>query len=137
MLKKDYFNAIKAALETAEDPETDEYSLNDLMAFCEKEVERLEASAARMKERQAEKTKQDDELAEKVYSVLSEDFMDRDEIFNALTETYPDIDTTLSKVQYRLNSLAKEGRVEKQETRKTDENGKKRTCMGYRLAEVG
>ena len=79
--KRDYLTAIIEAMKTGEI----KYDPNDVIAFCEHEIELLDKKTAKAKERAAAKRAEGDELTEQIYDALSGDeFMTIPEIVKAL-----------------------------------------------------
>ena len=79
--KRDYLTAIIGAMHTGEI----KYDPNDVIAFCEHEIELLDKKTAKAKERAAAKRAEGDELTEQIYNVLYDDeFMTIPEIVKAL-----------------------------------------------------
>lgn len=123
--KREMFEAIKAAME---DGETTIHP-DLIVEFCEKEIEALDKKAAKAKETAAKKKAEGDELTEKVFEALTDEF----ECIACVTEKVGDEEATTAKVQYRLGQLVKAGRAEKEEITIESEDGKKRRrVMGYK-----
>ena len=105
------------------------YAPEDVIAFCEREIELIDNKNAKAKERAAAKAKEADALQEAVAAVLGADFEPIADI--AARVEHPD--ATVSKVTYRLNALVKAGVAEKSEvTIPASEGGKARKVMGFR-----
>lgn len=106
--KRDYLTAIIGAMHTGEI----KYDPNDVITFCEHEIELLDKKTAKAKERAAAKRAEGDELTEQIYNVLYDDeFMTIPEIVKALG----DEDVSAQKASYRLRTLVAENRAEKTE----------------------
>ena len=125
--KRDYLTAIIEAMHTGEI----KYDPNDVIAFCEHEIELLDKKTAKAKERAAAKRAEGDELTEQIYDVLSSDeFMTIPEIVKALG----DEDVSAQKASYRLRSLVEANRAEKTEITVAGSNGGKASKrVAYRL----
>lgn len=125
--KRDYLTAIIGAMHTGEI----KYDPNDVIAFCEHEIELLDKKTAKAKERAAAKRAEGDELTEQIYDVLSGDeFMTIPEIVKALG----DEDVSAQKASYRLRSLVEANRAEKTEiTVASPDGGKASKRVAYRL----
>lgn len=125
--KRDYLTAIIEAMRTGEI----KYDPNDVIAFCEHEIELLDKKTAKAKERAAAKRAEGDELTEQIYDVLSSDeFMTIPEIVKALG----DEDVSAQKASYRLRSLVEANRAEKTEiTVAGSDGGKASKRVAYRL----
>ena len=125
--KRDYLTAIIEAMHTGEI----KYDPNDVIAFCEHEIELLDKKTAKAKERAAAKRAEGDELTEQIYDVLSSDeFMTIPEIVKALG----DEDVSAQKASYRLRSLVEANRAEKTEiTVAGSDGGKASKRVAYRL----
>lgn len=125
--KRDYLTAIIGAMHTGEI----KYDPNDVIAFCEHEIELLDKKTAKAKERAAAKKAEGDELTEQIYNVLSSDeFMTIPEIVKALG----DEDVSAQKASYRLRSLVEANRAEKTEiTVAGSDGGKASKRVAYRL----
>lgn len=124
LTKKDMFTAIKAVMETGStdvDPAV-------LAEFCDKEIAALEAKAAKAKERAAKKAAEGDPLKDAILATLTDEFVPIADIVAAVSEN--DEDVTVGKVTYRLTSLVKDGKAQKQEIT-VETNGKKRKVQGY------
>ena len=124
--KREMFEAIKAAMETGETAIHPDL----IIEFCEKEIEALDKKAAKAKETAAKKKAEGDELTEKVFEVLTDEF----ECIACITEKVGDEDVSIAKVQYRLGQLVKQDRAEKMEIT-IESDGKKRKAMAYRLIQ--
>ena len=125
--KGDYLTAIIGAMHTGEI----KYDPNDVIAFCEHEIELLDKKTAKAKERAAAKRAEGDELTEQIYDVLSGDeFMTIPEIVKALG----DEDVSAQRASYRLRSLVEANRAEKTEiTVASPDGGKASKRVAYRL----
>lgn len=125
--KRDYLIAIIEAMKTGEI----KYNPNDVIAFCEHEIELLDKKTAKAKERAAAKRAEGDELTEQIYNILSGDeFMTIPEIVKALG----DEDISAQKASYRLRSLVEANRAEKTEiTVASPDGGKASKRVAYRL----
>ena len=125
--KRDYLTAIIEAMHTGEI----KYDPNDVIAFCEHEIELLDKKTAKAKERAAAKRAEGDELTEQIYDILSSDeFMTIPEIVKALG----DEDVSAQKASYRLRSLVEANRAEKTEiTVAGSDGGKASKRVAYRL----
>lgn len=106
--KRDYLTTIIEAMHTGEI----KYDPNDVIAFCEHEIELLDKKTAKAKERAAAKRAEGDELTEQIYNVLYDDeFMTIPEIVKALG----DESVSAQRASYRLRTLVAEKRAEKTE----------------------
>lgn len=106
--KRDYLTAIIEAMHTG----NIKYDPNDVIAFCEHEIELLDKKTAKAKERAAAKRAEGDELTEQIYNVLYDDeFMTIPEIVKALG----DESVSAQRASYRLRSLVESHRAEKTE----------------------
>ena len=125
--KRDYLTAIIEAMKTGEI----KYNPDDVIAFCEHEIELLDKKTAKAKERAAAKRAEGDELTEQIYDVLSGDeFMTIPEIVKALG----DEDVSAQRASYRLRSLVEANRAEKTEiTVASPDGGKASKRVAYRL----
>lgn len=125
--KRDYLTAIIGAMHTGEI----KYDPNDVIAFCEHEIELLDKKTAKAKERAAAKRAEGDELTEQIYDVLSSDeFMTIPEIVKALG----DESVSAQRASYRLRSLVEANRAEKTEiTVAGSDGGKASKRVAYRL----
>lgn len=124
--KRDYLTAIIGAMHTGEI----KYNPDDVIAFCEHEIELLDKKTAKAKERAAAKRAEGDELTEQIYDVLSGDeFMTIPEIVKALG----DEDVSAQRASYRLRSLVESHRAEKTEiTVAGSDGGKSSKRVAYR-----
>lgn len=124
--KRDMYEAIIGAMETGEI----KYAPDDVIAFCQNEIELLDKKAAKAKERAAAKSAENDEIMDKVREVLSpNDFMPIADVVKAIG----DPDLTAAKVQYRLRKLAEANEAEKTEVTIAGVEGTKpRKVVAYR-----
>lgn len=127
--KREYFEAIIEAMETGEiklDPK-------DVANFCRHEIELINAKNEKAKERAAAKAKEADALQEKVLAALSDEL----ESIADIAAKIGDEEATVSKVQYRLNNLVKEGTAVKGEiTIPKTETSKARKVVAFALAQA-
>ena len=100
--------------------------------FCKDQIADLDKKAAKAKERAAAKKAESDELTDLVYSVLTDEYQTIADITVVVAETVPDV--SASKITARLTKLFNAGSIEKEQVSVEDSEGKKRKCMGYRLA---
>lgn len=109
------------------------YDVDDIVAFCNKEIDALDRKAAKAKERAATKAAEADALTSIVADALVVDeFKTIADIAAIVADT--DADATVSKVTYRLSQLVKNGVAEKSEVTVPGTNGgKARKVMAYRL----
>lgn len=116
--KRDYLTAIIKAMKTGEI----KYNPDDVIAFCEHEIELLDKKTAKAKERAAAKRAEGDELTEQIYNVLYDDeFMTIPEIVKALG----DESVSAQRASYRLRSLVEANRAEKTEITVAGSDGDK------------
>ena len=104
----------------------------DFVEFCQDQIADLDKKAAKAKERAAAKKAESDELTDLVYSVLTDEYQTIADITVIVAETVPDV--SASKITARLTKLFNAGSIEKEQVSVEDSEGKKRKCMGYRLA---
>ena len=114
-----------------EDAETEvKVSAEEVVAFCNKEIEALEKKAAKAKERAAAQKAEGDELTDAVLAVLTDEFQPAGDIVKALNRE----DVTTHKVSYRLRILVESGKAVKDQINIAAEGEKKHLLMGYKLA---
>ena len=101
----------------------------ELAKTIEHEIELLDKKAAKAKERAAKKNASNDELAERVYKALTDEFQTIAQIAEAVGEA-------TAKVQYRLTSLVKNEWATKEQIKVADDEGKTRKVMGYKVANT-
>ena len=101
----------------------------ELAKVIEHEIELLDKKAAKAKERSAKKNAGNDELAERVYEALTDEFQTIAQIAEAVGEA-------TAKVQYRLTSLVKNEWATKEQIKVADGEGKTRKVMGYKVANA-
>lgn len=99
----------------------------ELVEFITKQIESIDAKAAKAKEKAAEKRAEGDELRAAVKSVLTEELQTAETILSQIEGE----ELTKAKIVARLTQLVKNGEASKEEV-KTEE-GKK--VMAYKLAE--
>ena len=127
--KREMYEAIATGVKTGDFV----YDVDDIVAFCDKEIASLDRKAAKAKERAAAKAAEGDALYALVADALTTDeFKPIADIAAVVAET--DGDATVSKVTYRLTQLVKNGVAEKSEiTIPGVDGGKARKVMGYRV----
>ena len=127
MTKRDMFETVKKAFETGE------FDLvNEVIAFCDKEIESLDTKAVKAKERAAAKKAEADVLMDQVREALTDEYQTIADI--AATVSTVNADATVSKVQYRLTKLIEADVAEKtQITLEKTEGSKARRVMAYRV----
>ena len=109
-------------------------TVEDIVAFCENEIELLDKNAVKAKERAAAKKAEADELTDIVKAALTDELATRDVIASKVAEVYGD-EATIAKVGYRLTKLAKEGVAVSEDVKiPATETTKARTVKGYKLA---
>lgn len=118
MTKKDFYNKIKTHMA----------DFADVVEFCDNEIANLDNKALKAKERAAKKAAAGDALTDAILEVLSADAKTNADILEMLDV---DEDVTVSKVAYRTNQLAKNGKAVKTEVAVADENGKNRKLVAY------
>ena len=99
----------------------------ELVDFITKQIESIDAKAAKAKEKAAEKRAEGDELRAAVKAVLTEELQTAETILTQIEGE----ELTKAKIVARLTQLVKNGEASKEEV-KTEE-GKK--VMAYKLAE--
>lgn len=126
--KREMYEAIAAGVKTGDFT----YDVDDIVAFCDKEIASLDRKAAKAKERAVAKAAEGDALYALVEDALSTDEFKPIADIAAVVAT-SDADATVSKVTYRLTQLVKNGVAEKQEiTVPGVDGGKARKVQGYR-----
>lgn len=129
MTKRDMFETVKKAFETGEFDLVDE-----VIAFCDKEIESLDAKAVKAKERAAAKKAEADVLMDQVREALTDEYQTIADI--AATVSTVNTDATVSKTTYRLSKLVEAGIAEKtQITIPATETNKMRRVQAYRLIQ--
>lgn len=128
--KREMYEAIKETFETG----SCKFDAETVIAFCEKEIDALDAKAAKAKERAAAKKAEADALMTLVEEALTDEYQPIADIAAVVVEK--DADATVSKVQYRLGKLVEAGVAEKtQITVEKTETSKARKIMAYRVAQ--
>lgn len=122
--KKEWYAEIKKIVEAAEGVE----SKDEVIAFIDKQVQLLDAKAAKAQENAAKKKAEGDELREAVYAVLTTELQNIDQI----TAQIEGEDVTKAKVTARLTQLVKAEMAVKDSVK--TEDGRKVTA--YKLAEA-
>lgn len=129
--KRDHFEAVKAYFEAYDVMVAEDISSEDVITFCENEIDLLDKKAAKAKERAAVKAKEGDELTAAVEAVLNTDE------FQTIADIAAQIegeDVTIAKVQWRLGQLVKNGVAEKSEVSVPGvDGGKARKLVAYKL----
>ena len=128
LTKKDKLTAIIATLKG----ENTDITVDELVAYCENEIELLDKKAAKAKETAAKKKAENDELTDVIASLLTDELQTTAEI----TAQIDDEDVTVHKVSYRLTQLTKAERAVKEEVSIPGKDGAKaRKIAAYRLAD--
>lgn len=126
--KRDYFEAIKMAMETGETPIAPE----EIVAFCDKQLAALEHSKDKARERAEKKKAETDTLTECLLDVLTDEYKNVATLIDEVSTCVdPDLEITAGKITSRMTKLIKEGIVEKDEIT-IEVDGKKKKCMGYK-----
>lgn len=102
----------------------------DVIAFCNKEIEALDKKAVKAKERAAAQKAKGDELTDTILKVLTDEFQTAGDIVEVLNCE----DVTTHKVSSRLRVLVNDGKVVKDQINVAAEGEKKHLLMGYKLA---
>lgn len=100
-----------------------------LAAWAEKKIAQLDHKAAKARENAAAKRAEGDELAAAVLNAVTDEF----QTIADIAANIDGEDVTVSKVAYRLNAAAKEGKLEKGEV-VIEGDGKKRRVVAYKRA---
>jgi hypothetical protein len=103
--KKEYFGMVKEVIEASEVENKEE-----LVAFVEAQVTELDKRAEKAKERNEKKKAESDELTEKIFSKLTEEYQFVDDIVAQLEDVEG---ISKAKVVARLTKLFAAGRVNK------------------------
>ena len=128
LTKKDKLTAIIATLKG----ESSDIAVDELVAYCENEIELLDKKAAKAKETAAKKKAENDELTDVIASLLTDELQTTAEI----TAQIDDEDVTVHKVSYRLTQLTKAEKAIKEEVSIPGKDGAKaRKIAAYRLAD--
>ena len=90
----------------------------DLVEFCEKQIEQLDAKAEKAKERATQRKVEGDELRDTIEAILTDEFQTADEI----TEQIEDEEITRAKVIARLTQLVNQDLAEKESVKTADGN---------------
>lgn len=121
MVKKDMFALLASYV-----PEDAEHAA-ELKEFCAKQIEQIEAKAAKAQAQAAARKAEGDELRDMVYGALTEELQTIPQIMYAMGI---DPEITRAKVSARLSQLYKAGEIEKLAI---NVDGKR--TMHYKLAE--
>lgn len=122
MTKREMFEILAGFI-----PEEDERAA-ELKEFCAKQIEQIEAKAAKAKAQAAVRKAEGDELRDMVYGALTNELQTIPQIMDAMGLDDPEI--TRAKVSARLGQLFKAGEIEKTAI---SVDGKR--TMHYKLAE--
>jgi thioesterase domain-containing protein len=109
-----------------------EVTKEDLVEYCEKEIEALAKKAAKAKETAAKK-KAEDPLLDIVKAALTSEPQTIADIATKVVEV--NADATTAKVTARLTKLINAGEAVRSEVSVANSEGKKRTVKAYALAE--
>ena len=119
----------------AEDQGFEGFDFTGMVAFAEKEIGKLDRTAAKAKETAAAKKAEGDELTAVVLDCLSDEVEAIATIVERVCAQEGYEDVTVGKVTYRLGALAREGKAVKGEVViPATETSKKRTVSGYARA---
>ena len=102
-----YFEEIRNLIEDVEFEDAAEQA--ELIEFVDKQIETLNARKEAAAKRAEKKRQESDELTDKIYDVIGEDYITVDEVVAALN----DEDVTRNKVTARLGKLVRNGAIEK------------------------
>ena len=102
-----YFEEIRNLIEDVEFEDATEQA--ELIEFVDKQIETLNSRKAAAAKRAEKKRQESDELTDKIYDVIGEDYITVDEVVAALN----DEDVTRNKVTARLGKLVRNGVIEK------------------------
>lgn len=131
LTKREVLVAIKEGIETKD---FGDVTVEDIVAYCENEIELLDKKAVKAKERQAAKKAEGDELTEAVKAALTAEFATRDAITLKVAETFGE-EASVAKIGYRITKLVKEGIAEASDVKiAATETSKARTVKAYKLA---
>lgn len=122
MTKRDYFEMLKGFI-----PADAERAV-ELVEFIDKQIEQLDAKAAKARERAAERKAEGDELRAMVAAAVTDEFQTIDQIMTAMELDDPDV--TRAKITARLGQLVKAGEV-----MKVAMTVDKRRVMHYKLVD--
>ena len=126
--KREMYEAIKETFETG----SCKFDAETVIAFCEKEIDALDAKAAKAKERAAAKKAEADALMALVEEALTDEYQPIADIAAVVVEK--DADASTSKITYGLTKLVESGIAEKTViTLPATEGTKARKVQGYRL----
>ena len=108
----------------------EDLDVDTIVAWAEKKLAQIAHKAEKAKETAAKKRADGDALTDAVLKVVTNEF----QTIADITAQVDGEDVTASKISYRLNAAAKAGTLEKGEVT-LEGDGKKRTVVGYRLAQ--
>ena len=120
LTKKDKLTAIIATLKG----ENTDITVDELVAYCENEIELLDKKAAKAKETAAKKKAENDELTDVIASLLTDELQTREQIFAKVEGE----DLTIAKIGARLTQLCANGEARKEQIKVED-----RKVMAYAL----
>ncbi len=122
MTKRDYFEMLKGFIPA------DAERAAELVEFIDKQIEQLDAKAAKARERAAERKAEGDELRAMVAAAVTDEFQTIDQIMTVMELDDPDV--TRAKITARLGQLVKAGEV-----MKVAMTVDKRRVMHYKLVD--
>lgn len=126
---KDRYTAIIAALNGAET----EIATDELVEFCQKQIDALDRKSVKAKEKADARKKALDELTDTIYDILTDEPMTIDQILEILDND----ELTKAKVSNRCSKLAKAGRAVKSEvTIPADKEAGTKACKLVAYAKV-
>ena len=103
----------------------------EIVEFCENEIAALERKALKAKERAAKKKAEGDELKDIVFGCLTSEVKTAADVVEEILAT--GYETSVGKVIYRLNALAKDGVAVKAAIVIETEEGKKAKRKAFHL----
>lgn len=129
--KKEIYQIIREFAATANpDVFGNDILADDVVDFCDNEIEILDHRAEKAKENQAKKKAESDALKQTLAGMLTNDFM----IIADFVARLDDEEITSQRVSTRLSALAAEGIAEKQEVVVEMASGTRARRIAYRLA---
>ena len=122
-----YFEEIRDLIEDVEFEDAAEQ--NELLEFVDKQIETLNARKEAAAKRAEKKRQESDELTDKIYDVIGDEYITVDDIVDALD----DEEVTRNKVTARLGKLVRNGFIQKDKIKIEGVENKK---MAYKRMNV-
>ena len=124
--KRMYFEELKEIVATVTEAGD---AQDDMLEFLDKQLELLDNRAKAAAKRAEQKRQESDDLMDKIYDVIGDEYVSVDDILEALEDVEG---LTRNKVTARLGKLYKQGKIDKDKIKVEGSSNKR---MGYIRAD--